>query len=213
MKIIKSHLRKIIKEEVQKVIEGAPWATGEEYDKEEKYWDAVDAGDIVTMHFYDIEDKMNGEWEEMVNNVTWEGPNGNAALLRLIDSISEKAMKPFLQSAFDENAIEYIHTGFTGLEPVAEINFKQGARSSISDEDIKRVEKGLEKKLEEWLLQGLRREARRKKPEMSEDQDDGPSQEECDNLKGAQGTYKAESPEDLRTIAKCKKSYGSPKRR
>jgi len=134
----------------------------EEYDEEE-YWDAVDAGDIVIMNFDDIENKMNGEWEELVDNATWAGPNGNAAVLRLMDEISDK-MRLFLQSAFDKSAIEKIDAGFRGMGPVADINFKQGARSSISDEDIKRVESGLEKKLEEWLLQGLEREARRKKP-------------------------------------------------
>lgn len=40
------------------------------------------------------------------------------------------------------------------------------------------------------------------------DDENTPSQKECGYLMGAQGTYKAESPEDFATIAKCKEMYG-----
>ena len=224
VRFTKRQLQKIIKEEIKRAL----------FEDDVDAWDAKwEAGDIITMDFGDvdenidvdaiIDDELNAaigalkfrhplmmflvnkcglkQYERYINATEASAPPGWDYIedVNIQDGVLQIQLKPErkydLEELPEEDENQCREAGFDAI-PLP-------AGRDVFPED-------LWEHLEEDINAAISAEGQRSS--MTEDQDDGPSKEECDDLKGAQGTYKAESSEELQTISKCKKRYGSPER-
>jgi hypothetical protein len=232
MRITKNQLRKIIKEEIKRTLfeddlddYDAKWEAGDiiimDFDDEDENIDvdtiiddelrhAVEALKIIDPRFDFLANKcginMNkpNPWaviKEPMPRTAQEVPAWN-----YIENVDinggrlEIELKPKRKFDLAELPEEYENKcRSAGIDAIP----LPGGRDVFPEEFWKHLEEDINAAIEE---EGQR-------SSMTEDQDGGPSKEECDDLKGAQGTYKPESDEEMRIVAKCKKRYGSPKHR
>tara|TARA_R110002126_G_scaffold230398_2_gene375172 strand:+ start:147 stop:830 length:684 start_codon:yes stop_codon:yes gene_type:complete len=222
---MKSQLKKIIKEELKRTLFEDEWE--DDYDAK---WEA---GDIITMDFddedenIDVDTIIDDELRHAVEALKIIDPRfdflANKCGIKMNKpnpwAVIKEPMPRGAQEVPAWNYIENVDINDGRLEielkperkfDLAELpeEYENKCRSAGIDaiplpggRDVFPEE--FWKHLEEDINAAIEEEGKRSS--MTEDQDGGPSKEECDDLKGAQGTYKPESDEEMRIVAKCKK--------
>ena len=232
MKITKSQLQRIIKEEVKRAL------FENDLDDYDAKWEA---GDIITMDFGDRLDPDEWDIDTIIDDELRQAVEALKIVDLRFDFLANKCginmnepnpwavvKEPLPRSAGSEPAWNYIES-WDVQDGVLEIHLKPERKYDLEElpeeyenqcrkagfdaiplpagRDI--FPEDFWKHLEEDINAAIEEE--RQGSSMTEDQDDVPSKEECDDLKGAQGTYKPESDEEMRIVVKCKKRGSKPK--
>ncbi len=224
MIITKSQLIKIIKEEIKRTL------FEDDLDDYESKWEA---GDIITMDFgdrldpdeWDIDTIITDELRHAVEALKVIEPKYSFLANKCGARINKRYLAPGVVAPWDyieswdiQDGVLEIHLKPERKYDLEELPEEYENQCRKAGFDAIPLPAGKDvfpedfwKHLKEDINAAIEEE--RQRSSMTEDQDDGPSKEECDDLKGAQGTYKPESDEEMRIVVKCKKRYGSPKRR